>query len=132
VRALSKSNSRFWKVCLVWGLLFVSGGCGPTQAAEQPEQLQWNVLKTGKACVRAKAACGVGNCAARIANHCGQPVSCELTVQCICHAMTGESVEAIERTRDTVLAGDEVGLRAHVLCATGEVQATYAKRIHCR
>ena len=46
--------------------------------------------------------------------------------------MTGESVEAIERVRDTVLAGDEAGLRAQVLCSAGEVQATHAKRIHCR
>jgi hypothetical protein len=89
-------------------------------------------LDAGLGCVTAKVACGVGNCAARIHNQCDAPLTCELSVQCICRAFTGETGEATSRARDTVPAGARVGLRAQVICASGEVTATHAKRLACR
>jgi hypothetical protein len=88
-------------------------------------------IDTGETCATAQVACGVGNCAARIHNRCPRAVSCELTVQCVCRAFTGENGEAVSGARDTVPERASVGLRAHVLCGAGEVVATHAKKLSC-
>lgn len=103
----------------------------PPPAPAAPE-IDWIPMQTGRSCARAEAACGVGNCVARVENRCAEAVECELVVQCVCQAFTGESGEALARARDNAIPGGKVGLRAHAICGDGEVLATHAQKVTCR
>jgi hypothetical protein len=106
--------------------------CTPEPVVSLPGGPAWNELDTGKRCASARVACGTGNCAARIRNACDTAVTCQLTVQCVCRALTGEQGEALGRTEDTILAGAAGGLLARVVCDEGDVLATLAKNVRCR
>jgi hypothetical protein len=120
------------RVLLVGALPLV--GCA--QAALAPpvaaNGVEWLTLETGRDCARAEVACGVGNCVARIDNTCDEPLTCELAIQCVCQAVTGESGEARSRASDTAPAKGKVGLEAHAICGAGEVKATFAQAVSCK
>ncbi len=114
-------------------LVTVLAACGaPATPAPKSDAVEWMPFDTGSTCAKAEVACGPGNCAARIDNRCGAPLSCELTVQCVCQALTGESGEARSHAKDTAPAGGQVGLRAFAICSDGEVVATLAESVRCK
>ena len=121
--------SLFTALCIVVSLLGCSEPALPDEVAAEPN---WVTIETGQGCASGRVACGRGNCAANIANNCPQPVTCELTVQCVCQAFTGESGKATGRARQTIGPGEDVGVLARVLCDDGDVLATHAQRLHCR
>ncbi|HHH10877.1 MAG TPA: hypothetical protein ENK23_02215 [Sorangium sp.] len=124
-----RACTAWWWLCLPMG----ASCAAPREAASgKPTPTEWVALSTGRSCARGRVACGVGHCAANIANHCPTPITCELTVQCICAAYTGENGEALQRASETILPGQEVGVMAQVLCDEGEVVVTHAQRLNCR
>jgi len=113
-------------------LLTLVGCDAPEPKSAAKGQPDWKLLDTGRSCAAAKVACGVGNCAARIENRCNKPVICKLSIQCICASYTGESGEARANAQDLILAGDDGGMLARVICTDGDVKATLAKKVRCR
>jgi hypothetical protein len=108
------------------------GGCGEPQVEDPSHVDDWVLLETGKGCAKAKVACGPGNCAANVDNTCHTPITCELRMESICRADTGEEGPATATSGDqTILSGDKHGLAAHVICDAGEVLATIARKIRC-
>lgn len=126
---MTRANER-----LLVGLLMLASACAPaaTSAVSKSDAVEWMPLETGHSCARGEAACGVGNCVARIDNGCDAPLTCELTIQCVCQAYTGESGEARSRASDTAPAKGKVGLKAHAICGSGEVLATHAESLRCK
>jgi hypothetical protein len=114
--------------------LLVACACSsppPPEPAEGPE-FEWVKLKTGRNCAEASVACGPGNCAANILNTCKKPVTCDLKIECICRALTGEEGPAKANSGEaTILAGAKEGLAAHVICEQGDVLATIARTVEC-
>lgn len=107
-------------------------GCTPAEApADTPLAVDWVPFDTDEPCVRAEVACAVGNCAARLANRCDTARTCELTMQCLCQALTGESGEARNRAGATIPARSRAGIRTHAICSAGEVLATHAESVRC-
>ncbi len=116
------------KVLLLLALL----SCGPPPEAEEPsDEPEWFVLDTGKSCVQAKVACAPGNCAANIENTCKVPVTCNLSVECLCRTYTGEEGPATGKSEDTIPSGTNGGIAAHVICNSGEVLQTLARTVSC-
>lgn len=114
------------------GVAAVFLGCGAsTPPPTLTPTINWFTMDTGESCVHAEVACGAGNCAARIDNRCRAPKTCELTIQCVCQAFTGESGEARSHARETVPAGAKFSFRAHAICSDGEVFATHAESVGC-
>ena len=104
--------------------------CGPSEA-ESPTEPEWFGLKTGKGCAFAEVACGLGNCAANIENRCGVPVTCKLSIECLCQTWTGEQGPATAKSEDTIPTGERGGIATHVICNDGEVKATLARTVTC-
>lgn len=112
--------------------LLAVAACSPPEAeAPTADEPEWQPLETGLACATAQVACGRGNCAARVENGCDAALTCELTVQCYCQALTGESGEARSHASDTAPPNGRVGLRAFAICSDGEVVATLAESVRC-
>lgn len=114
--------------------LVVACACGEqTPAPQAPEDdLEWLNLETGQTCAQAAVACGPGNCAANVENACNKPVTCDLRIECICRALTGEEGPAMATSGEyTILAGGKEGLAAKVICDSGDVLATIARTVHC-
>jgi len=116
-------------------LLLVSAlSCGesgppPETPRDDPE---WLALETGQSCAQAQVACGPGNCAANVENTCKKPVTCDLRIECICRAFTGEEGPAMATSGEsTIVAGGKEGLAAKVICDAGDVTATIARTIRC-
>lgn len=119
-----------WLILASCVALISCGGAEPVVEAE-PE-FDWISLETGRACAKAEVACAPGNCAARVHNRCKKPVTCDLRIECICRAQTGEEGPATANSGEyTVLAGTDEGLAAKVICDQGEVLATIARTIEC-
>ncbi|MBM4376184.1 MAG: hypothetical protein FJ095_13965 [Deltaproteobacteria bacterium] len=118
---------------MLFGALPLVGCAAPASPPPSTSNgIEWLTLETGRACARAEVACGVGNCVARIDNTCDEPLTCELAIQCVCQAYTGESGEARSRASDTAPAKGKVGLEAHAICGAGEVKATFAEAVRCK
>ncbi|MCA9619190.1 MAG: hypothetical protein KC731_09210 [Myxococcales bacterium] len=106
-----------------------AGSPPPDTPDDEPD---WVELSTGKSCAKAVVACGPGNCASRIDNQCKEPVTCDLEIECICRALTGEEGPAKATAGEmTILAGEQDGLLAKVICDSGDVLATIARTVHC-
>jgi hypothetical protein len=118
---------------LIIGLLVaLQCGCGDPQSAADADAEEWVVLETGKSCAKTAVACGPGNCAANVDNTCRTPVTCDLHMESICRAYTGEEGPATATSGEyTILSGDKQGLAATVVCDTGEVLVTIARTVTC-
>ncbi len=115
-------------------IVFASAcGGGPDAPAGAPsDDMDWVSLDSGKSCAKTRVACGPGNCAANVDNTCKTPVTCDLRIECICRAHTGEEGPATATSGAyTILSGDKHGLAARVVCDTGEVLVTIARTISC-
>lgn len=103
----------------------------PPEPAETSD-LEWVQLQTGRHCAEASVACAPGNCAANIRNACNKPVTCDLKIECICRALTGEEGPAKANSGElTILSGNKEGLAARVICEQGDVLATIARQVEC-
>ena len=119
-----------WMVFL--GCLGVLSCAGPEPKVETKPEFDWVSLDTGRPCATAEVACAPGNCAAKVSNACKQPVTCDLRIECICRAMTGEEGPAMATSGElTILAGVQEGLAAKVICEQGDVLATIARTLEC-
>jgi hypothetical protein len=107
-------------------------GARPAPVAPAGGEIEWRAMDPGRSCVEARVACAPGNCAARLRNGCEEPVTCELDIQCACEAFTGERGEARSQASTTLASGEGGGMRAHALCAAGEVRATQPTRLRCQ
>jgi hypothetical protein len=108
--------------------------CGEQAPAPQvpDDDVEWLDLQTGRNCAQAAVACAPGNCAANVQNTCPKPVTCEVSIECICRAFTGEEGPATATSGEyTILAGDKEGLSAKVICEQGDVLATIARTVRC-
>jgi hypothetical protein len=104
--------------------------CADDPPPKSPEP-EWFKLKTGKSCANASVACAPGNCAANIDNDCKTPVTCHLSIECLCRTPTGEEGPATGRSEDTILSGERGGIATEVICNHGEVLATLARTVSC-
>lgn len=111
--------------------MFLLCGCAAPKPPPVDKGPDWQPMGAGRSCARAKVACGHGNCAARISNECSTALTCELTVQSLCRAFTGESGEAIARKTETIPGGEPGGVLAQVICNDGEVLTTRALQLQC-
>ncbi len=114
---------------MLWLVLLT--GCGEAKPAETVDEVEWFELATGKACAQASVACGAGNCAANIDNRCKTPVTCQLSIECLCRTRTGEEGPATSSSQDTILSGELGGIATAVVCNDGDVLATLARTISC-
>ena len=117
----------------LWAALLLNLSCGGSQEVSSAEaDIDWIDLETGRNCAPAEVACGPGNCAANIANRCKAPVTCNLRMESICRARTGEEGPATATSgENTILSGERHGLAARVICDQGEVLATIARTVDC-
>jgi hypothetical protein len=119
-----------WLWLAVVGSLSCSSG--PAAKAKADRDDEWISHDTGRSCAAARVACKAGNCAANVQNTCETPVTCDLYIECICQAYTGEEGPATATSgKNTILSGEKDGLAARVLCNSGEVVATIARRVTC-
>jgi hypothetical protein len=128
---LGCSMGRVLSLCC---LVIALGSCGGADAEpEEPKsEFDWLTLETGTKCAMAEVACAPGNCAAKVRNACKTPVTCDLHIECICRAMTGEEGPATATSGETtILAGNDEGIAAKVICEQGDVLATIARTIRC-
>jgi hypothetical protein len=119
-----------------WLLVTIVSALACGASTEEPSRAsdveEWIIHDTGRPCAPARVACERGNCAANVQNTCDTPVTCDLYIECICAAYTGEEGPATATSgKNTILAGEKDGLAARVLCSSGEVVATIARRVVC-
>ncbi len=111
--------------------LLLTLSCGSSRPADEPD-INWVDLETGRQCAPAEVACGPGNCAANVDNRCAAPVTCDLRMESICRAPTGEEGPATATSgKNTILSGQRHGLEAQVLCERGDVLVTIARTVRC-
>ena len=120
------------RVFLLSSLAFLCACAEPPPPQAPEDDLDWLALDTGRNCAQAAVACGPGNCAANVENTCNKPVTCDLRIECICRALTGEEGPAMATSGEyTILAGGKEGLSAKVICDSGDVLATIARTVRC-
>lgn len=119
------------QVALAIAVVLSCGGA-ETDIDASSDDTEWLALDSGKPCAKTRVACGPGNCAANVDNTCKSPVTCDLRIECICRAFTGEEGPATATSGAyTILAGNKQGLAARVVCDTGEVLVTIARTVSC-
>lgn len=118
-------------VATVVALLFLACSPPPADSADDAEA-DWVKIQTGRDCAGAEVNCGPGECAAALDNQCDTPVTCDLSIECICRTPTGEEGPASATSGQmTILSGNREPLKAKVVCERGDVIATIARTVTC-